>query len=218
MRRFGFGEKSRVDLPGETTGQLRPPQKWSRFSHASLAIGQEIAITPLQLVTAYAAVANGGLLVRPRVVKRVVEAETVRTFEPEVRWRVLSPQTAEKLTAIFTGVIERGTGKPAAVEGYAVAGKTGTAQKADPERGVYSHSKILASFVGYAPAEAPQLVILVMLDEPQKLRWGSQAAAPVFRRIAQQALHYIQVPPQHARPLTVGAPADQTLARPAGRS
>jgi cell division protein FtsI (penicillin-binding protein 3) len=218
IRRFGFGEKSLVDLPGETPGQLRPPQQWSRFSHASLAIGQEIAVTPLQLIAAFAAVANGGQLMRPHIVKRVVDAETVRTFDPEVRWRVLSSQTAETLTAIFTGVVERGTGKPAAVEGYTVAGKTGTAQKADPERGIYSHRKILASFVGYVPAEAPQLVILVMLDEPQKLRWGSQAAAPVFHRIAQQALHYLQIPPQHARPLTVGFPAAQTFERPAGRS
>ena len=218
IRRFGFGEKSLVDFPGEVSGQLRPPQQWSRFSHASLAIGQEIAITPLQLVTAFAAVANGGWLMRPHLVQRVVDAETVRTFGPEARRRVLSSQTAEKLMAIFTGVVERGTGKPAAVEGYTAAGKTGTAQKVDPERGVYSHNKILASFVGYVPAEAPQLVILVMLDEPQRSRWGSQAAAPVFRRIAQQALHYLQVPPQYARPLTVGAPADQTFARPAGRS
>jgi cell division protein FtsI (penicillin-binding protein 3) len=205
IRRFGFGEKSRVDLPGEDAGQLRTPQQWSRFSHASLAIGQEISVTPLQLLTAYAAVANGGWLMRPRVVSRIVDGETETRFTPEVRHQVLSPQTAEKLTGIFIGVVERGTGKPAAVEGYTVAGKTGTAQKVDNQRGVYSNREVLASFVGYVPAEEPQIALLVMLDEPQKLRWGSQAAAPVFRRVAQQALHYLQIPPRRARVLTMGA-------------
>jgi cell division protein FtsI (penicillin-binding protein 3) len=205
IRRFGFGEKSRVDLPGEDAGQLRAPQQWSRFSHASLAIGQEISVTPLQLLTAYAAVANGGWLMRPRLVSHIVDGETETHFAPEVRQQVISPQTAEKLTAIFIGVVERGTGKPAAVEGYTVAGKTGTAQKVDNQRGAYSNREVLASFVGYVPAEEPQIALLVMLDEPQKLRWGSQAAAPVFRQVAQQALHYLQIPPRRARALTMGA-------------
>jgi cell division protein FtsI (penicillin-binding protein 3) len=205
IRRFGFGEKTLVDLPGEDAGQLRAPQQWSRFSHASLAIGQEISVTPLQLLTAYAAVANGGWLIRPRMVSRIVDAETERHFTSEVRQQILSPQTVEKLTAIFAGVVERGTGKLAAVEGYTVAGKTGTAQKIDPQRGGYSSREVLASFIGYMPVEEPQLVLLVMLDEPQKLRWGSQAAAPVFRRVAQQALHYLQIPPRRARVLTMGA-------------
>jgi cell division protein FtsI (penicillin-binding protein 3) len=205
IRRFGFGEKSRVDLPGEDAGQLRAPQQWSRFSHASLAIGQEISVTPLQLLTAYAAVANGGWLMRPRLVSRIVDGETETRFAPEVRHQVISPQTAEKLTAILTGVVERGTGKSAAVEGYTVAGKTGTAQKVDHQRGTYSNREVLASFVGYVPAEEPQIALLVMLDEPQKLRWGSQAAAPVFRQVAQQALHYLQIPPRRARALTMGA-------------
>ena len=104
--------------------------------------------------------------------------------------------------------MERGTGKPAAVEGYTVAGKTGTAQKIDRQRGGYSDREVLASFVGYVPAEAPQLALLVIIDEPKKGRWGSQAAAPVFRRIAQQALHYLQIPPQRARALTMGASAE----------
>jgi cell division protein FtsI (penicillin-binding protein 3) len=208
IRRFGFGEKSQVDFAGEEAGQLRAPQQWSRFSQASLAIGQEISVTPLQLLTAYAAVANGGWLMRPRIVSRIVDADTEQQFTPEVRQQILSPQTVEKLTAIFTGVVERGTGKPAAVEGYAVAGKTGTAQKIDRQRGGYSDREVLASFVGYVPAEEPQLVLLVIIDEPKKLRWGSQAAAPVFRRVAQQALHYLQIPPRRARALTMGVSAE----------
>jgi cell division protein FtsI (penicillin-binding protein 3) len=207
IRRFGFGEKTLVDVPGEDAGQLRPPQQWSRFSHASLAIGQEIGVTPLQLVTAYAAVANGGLLMRPRMVERLVDGEEVQEFPVEIRRRALAPETAERLMAIFTGVVKRGTGKSAAIEGYTVAGKTGTAQK--PDRGRYSHQKIVASFVGFVPAEAPQLVMLVLVDEPQTLRWGSQAAAPVFKRIAQEALRHLQIPPRHAWPLTVEATAPQ---------
>jgi cell division protein FtsI/penicillin-binding protein 2 len=203
IRRFGFGEKTLVDLPGEDAGQLRAPQQWSRFSHASLAIGQEIAVTPLQLVTAYAAVASGGRLLRPRMVERIVAGDDIRDVPSEVRRQILDPQTVEKLRAVFAGVVERGTGKAAALEGYAVGGKTGTAQKA--ERGGYSHSKVVASFVGFVPLEDPQLVMLVMIDEPQISRWGSQAAGPVFRRIAQEALRYLQVLPQVARPLTVTA-------------
>jgi cell division protein FtsI (penicillin-binding protein 3) len=213
IRRFGFGEKSLVDLPGESAGQLRPPQEWSRFSQASLAIGQEIAVTPLQLVTAFAAVANGGMLMQPRVVQRIDRPEGTQIFAPEARWRVLSRQTAEELTAILVGAVARGTGKLAALEDYTVAGKTGTAQKVDPDRGGYSRRKVLASFVGYVPAEAPQLVILVMLDEPQRLRWGGQAAAPVFQRLAQQALLYLQIPPSHAQALGLDIAAGQTLVR-----
>lgn len=203
IRRFGFGEKTLIDLPGEDVGQLRPPQQWSRFSHASLAIGQEIAVTPIQLLTAYAAVANGGQLLRPRIVERIVEGEDIQYFPPEARRQALDKQTVEKLRSIFAGVVERGTGKVAAVEGYTVGGKTGTAQKADGK--AYSHSKIVASFVGFVPVEEPQLVILVMVDEPQTARWGSQAAGPVFRRVAQEALRYLQVSPHIARPLTVMA-------------
>jgi cell division protein FtsI/penicillin-binding protein 2 len=138
----------------------------------------------------------------------------MRDFPPEVRRQVLDPQTVETLRGIFAGVVERGTGKPAAVEGYAVGGKTGTAQKS--EAGGYSHSKILASFVGFVPVEDPQLIILVMIDEPQISRWGSQAAGPVFRRVAQEALRYLQIPPQLARPLTVVAASQPSPEYPQG--
>ena len=199
IRRFGFGEKSLIDLPGEHPGGIRHPKDWSALSHDSLTIGQEITVTPVQLVTAFAAIANGGWLLRPRLVDRMVEDDLKRTFKPERRRRILSQQTANRLTAILAGVVERGTGAQAALDGYLVAGKSGTAQKV--ENGRYSRSKVVASFIGYAPAEAPRFVMLIMFDEPKKKRWGGTAAAPVFRRIAQQALHYLQVPPGRIRPV-----------------
>src|SRR6266571_2547832 len=201
IRRFGFGEKSLVNLPGEEEGLIRPPKKWSRPTHDSLAFGQEVTVTPLQLLAAYAAVANGGWLMRPRMVEHVVQGDDSQFFAPQARHQVLSPQTVERINDILIGVVERGTGKQAAVEGYTVAGKTGTAQKV--ERGGYSHSKILASFVGYVPAEAPQLAILVILDEPRLAKWGGEAAAPVFKRVAQQALYYLQVPSRQTQMLSL---------------
>lgn len=201
IRRFGFGEKSLVNLPGEEEGLIRPPKKWSRLTHDSLAFGQEITVTPLQLLAAYAAVANGGWLMRPRVVEHVVQGDDTQFFAPQARQRVLSPQTLERMNDILIGVVERGTGKQAAVEGYTVAGKTGTSQKV--ERGGYSHSKILASFVGYVPAEAPQLAIVVIIDEPQRAKWGGEAAAPVFKRVAQQALYSLQVPSRQTQMLSL---------------
>lgn len=201
IRRFGFGEKSLVNLPGEEEGLIRPPQKWSRLSHDSLAFGQEVTVTPLQLLTAYAVMANGGWLMRPRMVEHVVQGDDTQFFAPQARQRVLSPQTLERMNDILVGVVERGTGKQAAVEGYTVAGKTGTAQKV--ERGGYSHSKVLAAFVGYVPAEAPQLAILAIIDEPQRAKWGGEAAAPVFKRVAQQALYSLQVPSRQTQMLSL---------------
>ncbi len=199
IRRFGFGEKSLIDLPGEHPGGIRPPEAWSALSHDSLTIGQEITVTPIQLVTAFSAIANGGWLLRPRFVDRTVKGDLVeQTFKPERRRRVLSQQTTNRLTSILVGVVERGTGAQAALDGYLVAGKSGTAQKA--ENGRYSRSKVTVSFIGYAPAEAPRFVMLVMFDEPKKKRWGGSAAAPVFRRIAEQALHHLQVPPGRLHP------------------
>ena len=199
IRRFGFGEKSLIDLPGEHPGGIRHPEDWSALSQDSLTIGQEITVTPVQLVTAFAAIANGGWLLQPRLVDRTVKGDLEQTFKPERRRRILSPQTTNRLTSVLVGVVERGTGAQAALDGYLVAGKSGTAQKA--ENGRYSRSKVTASFIGYAPAEAPRFVMLVMFDEPKKKRWGGTAAAPVFRRIAQQALHYLQVPPGRVRPM-----------------
>jgi len=198
---FGFGSLTGLDLPGETPGLMRRPKGWSGLSLSVLSLGQEISVTPVQIATAFAAVANGGNLVRPHVVRGLTaqDASLSREVEPVAIRRVISPETARTLLDMLRGVVEEGTGKEAALEQYTVAGKTGTAQKMDPATGRYSHQKIVASFVGAVPAESPRLVILVLLDEPETLRWGGSIAAPTFREIARDALKYLQVPPSPAR-------------------
>ncbi len=198
---FGFGSLTGLDLPGETPGLMRRPRGWSALSLSVLSLGQEISVTPVQIATAFSAVANGGNLVRPHVVRglRAVDGSLQRQVEPVVIRRVISSETARMLLDMMRGVVEEGTGKEAALEEYSVAGKTGTAQKLDPATGRYSHQKVVASFIGAVPAEAPRLVILVLIDEPETLRWGGSIAAPTFREIARDALKYLQVPPSPAR-------------------
>lgn len=198
---FGFGSLTGVDLPGETPGLMRRPKGWSALSLPILSLGQEIAVTPVQMAAAFAAVANGGNLVRPHVVRGLTaqDGSLSRPVEPAVIRRVLSPETAQTLLDMLRSVVEDGTGKDAALEDYTVAGKTGTAQKIDPATGGYSHQKVLASFVGAVPAESPRLVVLVLIDEPEALRWGGSIAAPAFREIARDALQYLQVPPSPMR-------------------
>ena len=198
---FGFGSLTGVDLPGETPGLIRRPKGWSALSLSVLSLGQEISVTPIQFATAFAAVANGGTLMRPHVVRglRTQDGTLARHVEPVVVRRVVSEATARTLLEMLTSVVEEGTGKEAAVPGYAVAGKTGTAQKVDPATGRYSHRKIVASFVGAVPAESPRLVILVMIDEPETLRWGGSIAAPAFREIARDAMKYLKVSPSLPR-------------------
>jgi cell division protein FtsI (penicillin-binding protein 3) len=200
-RRFGFGQKTGIDFPGEIPGLLRQPAEWSKVSIGALAIGQEIFVTPIQLVTAFAAIANGGMLIKPYVVKQIREGEKIwQTFTPQVRARVISPEVSHTLRTILQGVVERGTGKLAAVEGYTAAGKTGTAQKVDPQTRAYSSRKLVVSFVGFLPVNYPQLVILVLLDEPQGPGiWGGTLAAPVFSRAAQQIMQYLKTPGQSTR-------------------
>ena len=201
MSGFGFGTLTGLDLPGETPGLIRRPRAWSALSLASLSLGQEIAVTSVQMATAFAAVANGGYLVRPHVVRGLSAQDGTlgRQVEPGVIRQVISPQTAQTMLTLLTAVVDEGTGKEAALEGYTVSGKTGTAQKLEPATGRYSHQKVVASFVGAVPAEAPRLVILVVIDEPEAFRWGGSIAAPVFREIAREAMHYLQVPPSPSR-------------------
>jgi len=198
---FGFGSLTGLDLPGETPGLMRRPKGWSALSLSVLSLGQEISVTPVQIITAFAALANGGNLIRPHVVRglRSQDGSLARRVGPVVIRRVISAETAQTLLTMLKGVVEEGTGKEAALEGYSVAGKTGTAQKVDPATGRYSHQKVVASFVGAVPAEAPRLVILVLIDEPETLRWGAAIAAPTFREIAREALKYLQVPPAPSR-------------------
>jgi cell division protein FtsI (penicillin-binding protein 3) len=198
---FGFGSLTGVDLPGETPGLIRRPKNWSALSLPVLSLGHEVSVTPIQFAAAFGAVANGGSLVRPHVVRslRAHDGTAVRHVEPVVVRRVISEGTARTVLDMLTSVVDEGTGKEAAVPGYSVSGKTGTAQKVDPLTGRYSHRKVVASFVGAIPAESPRLVILVMIDEPEKLRWGGSIAAPTFREIARDAVKYLKLTPSPAR-------------------
>jgi cell division protein FtsI (penicillin-binding protein 3) len=208
MARFGLGNRAGIDFPGEAPGLLRPPQQWSEVSIASLSIGQELAVTPLQMATAFSALGNGGILVRPHLVKHVLKGgEIVQTVSPGQTRRVISEATARQVTSILQGVVSRGTGQAAAVEGYIVAGKTGTAQKFDPVLGKYSSQKSVASFIGYVPANRPRVTIFVSLDEPQSsMAWGGIAAAPLFRAIAQETMRFLDVPPQNSQTRVFEAP------------
>ncbi|MHB9154695.1 MAG: peptidoglycan D,D-transpeptidase FtsI family protein [Endomicrobiales bacterium] len=204
IRQFGFFSLSGIALPGEARGLLRPPENWSGLSLPVISFGQEIGVTALQLINAYSAVANGGLLLEPRIIReiRTPAGESVEVPGKRVIRRVVSAGTAEALRDMLTGVVERGTGAMAKVPGYSVAGKTGTAQKRDPSTGRYSGSSYIASFCGMIPALKPRLTILVVLDEPQGDYWGSSRAAPVFSRVASRAVHHLQIAPDR-RPLNI---------------
>lgn len=212
IRAFGFGEKSEIDLPGEAAGLVKEPKSWGRRSLASMAIGQEIGVTALQLVTAVSAVANGGWLMKPYVVSDVRDGkgQVVAQLGPQVRRRPISAETAKTLTGILEGVVTNGTGSKAAVPGYRVAGKTGTAQKIDPQTGAYSSTLFVGSFTGFVPAENPRLAIVVIIDEPHAEAWGGVIAAPVFRRIAEQALPYLGVSSQAPVKLALATVGDPT--------
>ncbi|HSN69786.1 MAG TPA: penicillin-binding transpeptidase domain-containing protein [Thermoanaerobaculia bacterium] len=198
-RRFGFGSRTGVELPGEASGILRTPDRWSLLSNAVISIGQEIAVTPLQVAAATAAIANGGILVQPHVVKHVVDRSgAIVSSAPATRGeRIMSDRTAAVLNEMLKGVVIRGTGKSAQLVEYVAAGKTGTAQKA--VRGGYHPEKTVASFAGYVPADRPRLVILVVVDEPRGGAYGGEVAGPAFREIAEAALRYLDIPPSIPR-------------------
>jgi cell division protein FtsI (penicillin-binding protein 3) len=196
VRDFGFGAPTGVDLPGESGGLLRPTSRWSALSLPSMSFGQELGVTPLQMAVAVAAVANGGYLMRPYVVRQVEAADgrVVRAARPLPVRRVLEADTVEVLTRVLQGVVEHGTGRLAAIPGYVVAGKTGTAQKIDAS-GRYSMIDHVASFVGFVPAQRPALVVLAALDTPRGARnQGGDVAAPLFARVAEHALRQLGVP------------------------
>lgn len=199
---FGFGNLTKIDLPGETPGLIRRPKEWSALSLASLSIGQEISVSSLQMLTAMSAIANGGNLVRPYIAKSIVAADGQVILEnaPMQVRRVISEDTARTLATILKGVVTEGTGKAAAVEGFEVAGKTGTSQKVDRATGRYSRHKVVASFVGFVPVERPRLAIIVIIDEPTTLRWGGSIAAPTFREIARESLKHLRKTPVDRAP------------------
>lgn len=196
IRRFGFGEKTGIDLPGEVAGTVRPPSRWRPIDLATASFGQGVAVTPLQMVMAISAVANGGLLMRPYLVDRVVgeDGEILVRHRPEMVRRVVGRATARTVAGILKGVVaEGGTGTRAALTGFEAAGKTGTSQKA--EKGGYSKTKRVASFVGFVPADEPRFVLLTLVDEPTVNVYGGVVAAPLFRRIAAPALHALGMTP-----------------------
>ena len=196
VHEFGFGQPTGVELPGEASGILRPTSKWSALSLASMAFGQEIGVTALQVTSAVGAVANGGYVMKPVIVRQIEDKDgrPLKTFKPLALRRVLEPETTFVLNELLKGVVKEGTGKHAVVPGYTVAGKTGTAQKVDAS-GHYSMVDHVASFVGYVPASRPALVILASLDTPRgEKNEGGDVAAPLFARIADRALRRLAVP------------------------
>jgi len=194
---FGFGKKTGIELPGEATGILVNKERAKEIDLAMMSFGQANAVTPLQLLTAFSAMANEGKLMKPQVVQEIrnKEGALVQTIEPEVIRQVISPETARQVMSILESVVSEGTGRNAYVEGYRAGGKTGTAQKVIPG-GVYSTSEYIASFMGVAPVNDPSLTCLVIVDSPQGMYYGGQVAAPAFRDIIRDSLRYLQVPAQ----------------------
>jgi cell division protein FtsI/penicillin-binding protein 2 len=192
--RFGFGTPTGIDFPGESPGFALPPEEWSGSTIGTVPIGHGIAVTPIQMARAYAAIANGGVLVQPHLVDRV----DGKLVERKGGKRVVSRKVSTQMLAMLRGVVLEGTGTQAAIPGYTVAGKTGTAAKIDAT-GRYSHTDYVASFVGLVPATKPRLVIMVMVDEPSGSIYGGDVAAPVFRQIARFNLQHLEVPPDATR-------------------
>jgi cell division protein FtsI (penicillin-binding protein 3) len=196
MRRFGFGSRTGIELPGETAGLLRKVERWHPSSIGSIAIGQEVGVTPVQMVAAFGALANDGVRVAPHLIREVRDANgtVVYRAQPEQR-RVINAETAIALRSMLEGETLQGTAKKAQLEGYSAAGKTGTAQKIDPRTKSYSATKFVGSFVGFAPVSDPQVVIIVVIDEPGGAYHGGDVAAPVFREVAEQILPILDVMP-----------------------
>jgi cell division protein FtsI (penicillin-binding protein 3) len=198
IRAFGFGQYTGVDLPGESRGMLQHLESWTPVSIGSISMGQEVGVTPIQLISAVSAIANGGMFYRPHVIAQLRRGELVLPAEgplaPAEPRRVIRAETAATLRRLMEGVILNGTGSLAHLVGWTAAGKTGSAQKIDPDTGRYSATQLIASFTGFAPISNPAVTILVSLDSPQGQHEGGQVAAPVFKRIAEQVLPFLDVP------------------------
>ena len=201
IRRFGFGERTGIELPGEINGLIRPPKSWSKISITRIPMGHEIGVTPLQMTVAMATIANGGKLIMPRMVKSITTSEgrSISSLSPVVLRQVISPETAKEIGDALRGVVsDSGTAAAAAVPGFTIAGKTGTAQKVNP-RGGYEEGKYVVSFAGYLPAERPEFVGLVVLDDAHtskpELNYGGLVAGPIFSRLAEKAARYLDLEP-----------------------
>ncbi len=196
FRGFGFGEKTGIDCPGETSGGLSHYNRWAKIDAGAIAFGHGVAVSALQLITAASAIANDGILMAPYIVQAITDqnGRLIKSTNPRKVRRVVSLETARTVKKIMASVTtEGGTGVNAALEGYSVCGKTGTAQKID-EKGTYSDEKYIASFLGFIPAENPEITVLVVIDEPQGKHFGSIVAAPAFKRIAHETVNYMNIP------------------------
>jgi len=210
IRQFGIGQLTGIELPGENRGLLRPLENWTASSIGSVAIGQEVSVTPVQIISAVSAIANGGTLYRPHIVQEIRGDAPVAFPAHAEPQQVTDAQTAATVREMMEGVLlGGGTGRPAALNGYTAAGKSGTAQKIDPHTGRYSPNQYVASFVGFAPVNDPAVTILVVLDSPVGAHHGGEVGGPVFKRIAEQVLAYLDV--AHDVPMT--APAGTETAK-----
>jgi len=194
IRGFGFGQATGIELPGETRGLLKRVESWTPASVGAISMGQEVGVTSVQMVSAFSAIANGGLLYRPRIVRELRRGSQALPTDTAAPTRIISARTAATLRRIFEGAVLEGTGNLARLDGYTAGGKTGTAQKIDAASGTYSLTQHIASFVGFAPVNTPAVTVLVMLDSPAGLYHGGEVAAPVFKRVAEQVLAYLDVP------------------------
>jgi cell division protein FtsI (penicillin-binding protein 3) len=195
---YGFGQQTGIELPGETRGMAKPANKWSKVSIGAMSIGQEIGVTPVQVVSMISTIANEGVYTPPRIVAGITSSSTTGpqtiAFKPAPSRRIISTMTAAQMKQLMEDVVLFGTARRAILDGYTSAGKTGTAQKVDPSTGRYSKTKYVASFAGFAPVNTPAVSIVVVLDSAQGLHQGGQVSAPVFARIAQQVLAYMHAP------------------------
>jgi len=197
IRGFGFGSQTGIELPGETRGLTKPVNRWSKVSIGAISMGQEIGISAVQLVSMISSIANDGMYTPPRIIAGVLPPKSTPqpvVFHPAAQKRVISTLTAAEMRKMLERVVLFGTGKKAILDGYSSAGKTGTAQKVDPNTGAYSKTKYVGSFAGFAPINNPAITVVVILDSAVGLHQGGQIAAPVFQRIAQQTLAYLNVP------------------------
>ena len=199
IKKFGFGSKTGIDLPGEVNGIATHPSTWSKLSLCSISMGQEVTVTAIQLACAISALANGGNLVKPRIVERIQDrtGHAIQKFESKKPQRVISEETAKEMRDILRSVVDSGTAQLAEAKGYFPAGKTGTAQKVEPN-GTYSHRKFTASFIGFVPYEDPKFVIVVIMDEPRPIYYGGVVCAPVFKKVATQLMSYSKILPKEA--------------------
>ncbi len=210
LTQFGFGQKTGIDCPAETSGSLSPASRWKTIDTAAIAFGQGVAVSAIQLVTATAAIANQGILMKPYVVKAIVEenGQIIKHFTPNIVRRAISATTAQAITEMMIAVVRKGgTGVNASTDGYLVCGKTGTAQKINPD-GKYANDRFVSSFLGFAPAYNPRIALLVSINEPTKEGYyGGTVAAPAFRRITNETLDYLNVEPDNGRAIESGLTA-----------